>query len=139
MYVFFALARIPFVRKSKKIYVIYCVLFALASLTIYLTVMVKTETTYVSTFGYYMILALAFIFAYSLKTSDNAELIRNLAISTYSIFAVAIIVVVFAVIALLAGDGGDCSCDCGDGECCECCECAEGFDVGGGSKKKKSK
>ena len=83
-----------------------------------------------------MIIELAFIFAMSLEVNNRGELIRNLALSTYSVFIVAIIAGV-VIIAALAG--GDCDCDCGADGCCEpdYCDCIDCFDSDKKRKKKK--
>lgn len=136
LWVFFALSKIPFIHKSKAAYIALCVIYACLSALIYYIAVLKTETTYLSTFGYYMILELAFIFAMSLEVNTKEELIRNLTLSTYSIFLVAIIA---AVVVVIAAASGDCSCDCGpegccDGECCECLDCG-----GGGGNESSAK
>ena len=83
-----------------------------------------------------MIIELAFIFAMSLDVNNKRELIRNIALSTYSVFIVAIIAGV-VIIAALAG--GDCDCDCGADGCCEpdCCDCSGCSDSD--NKKRKEK
>ncbi len=127
LWVFFALSRIPFIRHSGVAYAVYCAVFVILSVVGYLVVMAKTETTYVSTFGYYMIIELAFIFAMSLEVHTPEELIRNLTLSTYSVLIVAIIAGVIILVAAAGGDG--CDCDCGDG-CGDCCDCCDGFGNG---------
>lgn len=136
LWVFFALSKIPFIHKSKTAYTVLCVLYAILSGVFYFLVMLKTETTFVSTCGFYMIIELAFIFAMSLEVNNKKELIRNLELSTYSVFIVAIIAGV-VIIAALAG--GDCDCDCGADGCCEpeCCDCIDCFDSNKKRKKKK--
>jgi len=136
LWVFFALSKIPFIHKSKAAYTCLCVIYAVLSGVFYFLVMLNTETTFVSTCGYYMIIELAFIFAMSLEVNNREELIRNLALSTYSVFIVAIIAGVVIVAALA---GGDCDCDCGADGCCEpdCCDCIDCFDTDKKRKKKK--
>jgi hypothetical protein len=136
LWIFFALSKIPFIHKSKAAYTCLCVLYAVLSGALYFLVMMNTETTFVSTCGYYMIIELAFIFAMSLEVNNKKELIRNLALSTYSVFIVAIIAGVVIVAALA---GGDCDCDCGADGCCEpdCCDCIDCFDSDKKRKKKK--
>ena len=135
LWVFVALTKIPFIHRSKIKYITLCVIYAALSAVFYFAVMVKTETTYVSTFGYYMIIELAFIFAMSLEVHTKEELIRNLTLSTYSVFIVAIIAAVF--IALAAADG-DCPCDIGADGCCECADCCD-LDIGAERRAKKKK
>lgn len=141
LWCFFALSKIPFIHKSKAAYAILCIAYAILSLVLYLIVMLNTETTYVSTFGYYMIIELAFIFAMSLEVNNSDELIRNLTLSTYSVLIVAIIAAVIMLIAAGGGDGCDCDCTpdgCCDGleGCCDGCSCGEGS---GGKKRKRKK
>lgn len=138
LWIFFALSRIPIFRRSRVAYIILAVSYAVLSGVGYLFVMLNTRTTFVSTFGYYMIIELAFIFAMSLEVENKRQLFRNLTLSTYSVFAVAVGVAVAVVLALLMGDGGDCDCDLG----CECCECLDGcgnYDVGESGAKRARK
>jgi hypothetical protein len=134
--VFFFISKLPFVNGSKRAYTALCVIYAIASVAGYIVVVFTTETTYVSTFGYYMIIELAFIFAMSLEVDNMDGLIRNLTLSTYSVFVVAIIVAIFVIIA--AAGGGDCDCDCGGMDCGDCCDCGDpGLDFSSSKKKKK--
>ena len=126
LWIYFAIIRIPVVKESKGVTIAVTALYAVLSIVIYLLLVFGTETNFVSTIGYYAFIELSFIFAMSLEVNDNKELIRNLTISTYSVFIVAIVVAVFA----LAASGGDCDCDCGG---CDCDGC------GGESKKAKRK
>ena len=138
LWLFFAISRIPFIRHNKTAFIIFSILFVLISVGVYIFLVTTTQTTYVSTLGYYAIIQLGFIFAMSLEASDRDELIRNLTLSTYSVFVVAIIVAVFVIIAMLGGDGLDCDCDCG-GDCCDCCEgCDTGANFTPSKKKKKN-
>jgi len=135
LWVFFALSRLPFIRGSGSAYALLCVLYLVASVGAYLAVMLSTKTTYVSTFGYYMAIELAFIFAMSMEVSSVEGLVRNLTLSTYSVLIVALIA---GVIALAVAGGGDCDCDCDCGNCDggDCgCDC--GHSDGTHKKKKK--
>ena len=141
VWVFFLASRVPIFRNSRKAYIILLLSYIAITGGAYIAVVFTTKTTFVSTFGYYMLIELAFIFAMSLDAKNPAELIRHITISTYSIFVVAIIAAVLVLIGALAG-GGDCDCDCdGDGicECCECCDGGNDCNPGGGSDKKRSK
>ena len=80
LWVFFVIAHVPVFKHHAKTYVI---LFVLISLVGYVTVVFTTKTTFVSTFGYYMLLELAFIFAMCKSTAEPAELLRAITISTY--------------------------------------------------------
>ncbi len=139
LWLYFAISRIPFIRGSRTGMIIFSAVFVVLSVVAYIILVNKTETTYLSTIGYYAIIELGFIFAMSLEARDRDELIRNLTLSTYSVFVVAVIVAVFVIIAALGGDGLDCDCDCG-GDCCECCDCSDpGLDFGSSKKKKRDR
>ena len=136
LWVFFALTKIPFVHRSKAAYTLLCVLYVILSAVLYIIAVAKTHTTYLSTFGYYMIIELAFIFAMSLEVNEPGELIRNLTLSTYSIF-LAVIIGAVVIIAVAAGGDGDCDCDCGPDGCECCCDGLDCYDGTTGQKKKK--
>lgn len=134
LWLYFAVSRIPFIRGSRTGMIIFSAVFVVISVVAYIILVNKTETTYLSTLGYYAIIELGFIFAMSLEARTREDLIRNLTLSTYSVFVVAIIVAVFVIIAALGGDGLDCDCDCG-GDCCDCGD--PGLDFSSSKKKKK--
>ncbi len=98
LWLFWLLAKIPVFNRHTKLFMI---LFVLLSLAAYITVVFTTKTTFVSTFGYYMIIVLAFIFAMCKSTDEPSELVRAVTLSTYSVFAVAFIV---GLAILLDGD-----------------------------------
>ena len=100
LWIVFALSRLKFARNHPTLFVI---IVTLLSLTAYVLLVVFTKTTYVSTFGYYMIIEIAFLFAMFSSTDDEFELFRKVTLSTYSVFVVAIIIVIM----LLSGEGGD--------------------------------
>lgn len=134
LWLYFAISRIPFIRGSRTGMIVFSAVFVVLSLVAYIILVNKTETTYLSTLGYYAIIELGFIFAMSLEARTREDLIRNLTLSTYSVFVVAIIVAVFVIIAALGGDGLDCDCDCG-GDCCDCGD--PGLDFSSSKKKNK--
>ncbi|MBQ7344081.1 MAG: hypothetical protein IJW53_04890 [Clostridia bacterium] len=138
LWIYFALIHIPVVKESAGVTVAVSVLYVLISIVIYVILVLKTETSFVSTAGFYAFIEISFIFAMSMEVNDNEELIRNLTLSTYSVFVVAAIVAVFALMA--ASGSGDCDCDCGgcdcDGSCCDGCDCG-GSDSAKATKKKK--
>ena len=96
------------------------------SLVAYLLLVFLTTTTWVSTFGYYMLIEIAFILAMYSKAASIGELIRSLALSTFAVFGV----IVFIAVIMLSGDASGCDCDCSG------CDCDCGI---GDSKSKKSK
>ena len=124
LWIYFAIIRIPDIKESAGVTVAVTVIYIVISILIYVLLVLGTKTTFVSTVGFYAFLEISFIFAMSLEVNDGKELIRNLTLSTYSVFAVAIIVAVFALMAA-AGDG-DCDCDCGGCECADACDCCDG-------------
>ena len=127
---FFLLSRIPIFERHPAPFV---AAFLLISLVGYLVLVFTTKTTYVSTFGYYMLIELAFVIAVYAETGSLRELLRALALSTFSVFGV----IVFVAIMILAAMGGDCDID-GDG-CCDLCECVDDcgdFKLGRGKKHK---
>ena len=132
IWIFFLISRIPFIRRHSRVYKIFVLIWVLTSAVLYAIVVFNTRTTFVSTFGYYMLIELAFIFAMSLEVDSPEGLVRNITLSTYSIFAVAIILLVMI---LIGSQGGDCDCD-GDGAC-DCCEACDGFNCSGDSNDKK--
>ena len=98
LWLFFIITRIPLLKRHPKLV---AVLFTLVSFLAYIGVVSTTVTTFVSTFGYYMLVVLAFIFAMCKSTSDSLALVRALTLSTYSLFAVALIVAIMMIL----GDG----------------------------------
>lgn len=106
--IFYLSLYIPFLEKHINVYIwIYLAL----SLVGYLIVMFNTETTYVSTFGYYMIIEIAFILAMCNHQLTAKHLFRDIVLSTYSVLIVAIIIALIMLGADsldgLDGIGGD--------------------------------
>lgn len=128
LWVFYLINFIPAVRKRFKLFFI---LFLIISLIGYVLLVAFTKTTYVSTFGFYAIVEIAFIFAMCKKTESINDLIRNITLSSYSVIVVAILILIMIV----AEDGLDL--DCGfdiDGV-----HLLEGVDFNIGNNKRKSK
>ena len=139
LWVYFALGRIFCYGKGKEWWLGLTLIYMVLSGALYLLVMLNTKTTYVSTFGYYMLIEMAFIYAMSLEASTGEDLIRNLTYSTFSVFGVAVIVGVFV---LIAAGGGDVDCDCDCGDACECCDCFSGvgdYNATSSTKRKNRK
>lgn len=124
LFVFCSLSRLPVIRDHRAIYTAAVLVISGAA---YLMAVLLTGTTYVSTFGYYMLIEIAFLFALYAEPVGKKSLFRYLTLSTYSIFGVAVIIAVIALLAVL-GDG-DCDCDlspCAEGaDCCDCFDCAD--------------
>lgn len=98
--VFYAILYIPFIEKHFEAYLI---VFLMVTLIVYGVVICTTETTFVSTFGYYVIIEVAFIFAMCNHADTLDELFRNITLSTYSVLVVAIIIALL----MLCEDGVD--------------------------------
>ena len=77
--------------------------FLILTLISYILVFIFSETTFISTFGYFVIIEIAFIFAMCKKEDDFADLFRNITISSFSVFIVAIIMLLI----MLECDGLD--------------------------------
>ena len=106
--VFYALLYIPTIEKHFKIYIL--IMLAI-TVIIYFILVCAAKTTFLSTFGYYLIIEVAFIFAMCADADAISELLFNITVSTYSVFIVAIII----AICMFAGDGFDLPIDGGDG------------------------
>ncbi len=99
LWLFHLLSKISFCRRHPKPFIVVFVLFSLIA---YATLISTTDTTFLSTLGYFSIVELGFIFAMCKSSKGRSELIRNLTLSTFSIFAIAVFI---AVMMLLDGDG----------------------------------
>lgn len=100
LWVYYLLLYIPFFDKHCGWFTLG---FVILSVVFYLIVMANTTTTYVSTFGYYMIIEIAFIIGLCLESNTIHELLKNMVICSYSVFIVALIIGIL----MLAGDGAD--------------------------------
>lgn len=98
LWFFYLLLFIPIFNRNYERFLI---IFLIVSFFAYIPLVCFTETTYVSTIGYYTIIVMAFIFAMSSAENTVKGLIRSITLSTYSVFIVAII------IALMIASGGD--------------------------------
>lgn len=137
LWIYFALIHIPAVKESAGVTVAVTALYLIISIVIYILLVLKTHTNFVSTAGFYAFIEISFIFAMSFEVNDRDELIRNLTLSTYSVLVVAIIVAVIALIAM-SGDG-DCDCDCGGCDCCDGCDCPSDTGKSKTAKKKRKR
>ncbi len=80
---------IPFLEKHINVYIW---IFLVLTLIVYLVVMFLSETTYVSTFGYFVIIEIGFILAMCHHQHTAKHLFRDIVLSTYSVLIVAIII-----------------------------------------------
>ena len=76
----------------------------------YTVAVALTETTFLSTFGYYMLVVSSFIYAIVSHSDDKKQLMRALTLSTYTVVVVAIIVAV-----LIFAEDADLDIDFGGG------------------------
>lgn len=104
LWVFYLLLFVPIFNIN---YTAFTIIFMILSIIVYVLVVIFTKTTFVSTYGWYMIIEIAFIFALSIKNDDNKQLFKYVVISTYSVIVVAI----FMLLIMLSGDGIDLSFD----------------------------
>ena len=135
LWIYFSVIRIPLIRRSTKMCIASTVIYFATTIAIYIYFAITTKTNFLSTIGYYMLIEAAFIFAMMLEVNSREELIRNLTLSTYSVFVVAIIIAVIAATAVL-GDG-DCDIDCCGDCCCDTVDFAGDIATGGKNKKHK--
>lgn len=98
--IFYFSLYIPFFEKHINIYIW---VFLIVTLVVYLIVMFESNTTYVSTFGYFVIIEIAFILAMCNHQYTLKYLFRDVVVSTYSVLIVAIIIALI----MFAGDGLD--------------------------------
>lgn len=99
--VFAAFLLIP---KINDHYGIFMLVFVLILLAVYILLVMFTQNTWVSTLGFYGIVALAFVVGLSLSTDAEAFPYATLVWSSYSILICAVII---AIVVLSEGDGID--------------------------------
>ena len=122
LWVYHLLLRIPLLSRHAAVFTSAWLILSLLG---YLALVFLTTTTWVSTFGYYMLIEIAFILAMYSETESLGELVRSLALSTFAVLGV----IVF-IAAMMASGGGDCDCDCSG------CDCGGDCDIGSSKKKK---
>ena len=94
LWVFYAICYIPFVERHFFAFFIgYFIVTGIA----YIFVIAFTQTTFVSTFGYYMIIEMGFLIALCFEAQTFSRFLRLLALSTFSIIIVTIIIAVLFV------------------------------------------
>ena len=87
--VFYFLLYIPFFDKNFKFYIWSFLIITLIS---YIMIIIFSKTTFMSTFGYFVIIEIAFIFAMCKKEEDFTDLFRNITLSSFSVLIVAVII-----------------------------------------------
>ena len=94
LWVFFFAGLIPpFARHAKVCFLV----FLLAGAAVYLIFVCVTETAFLSTFGYFMLVEAGFIFGMLFSAENIKRLLRIAALSSYSVFIVAVIIAVTAL------------------------------------------
>ena len=100
LWLFYAINLIPFVERHFFAFFIgYFIISGIA----YIAVIALTHTTFVSTFGYYMIIETGFLVALCFEANTFSRFLRLLALSTFSVIIVAVIIAIL----FIAGEGGD--------------------------------
>ncbi len=118
LWLYFILSKIAFFENRI---ILYTVLFLILSVSAYIPLVIFTKTTFLSTFGYYILIELAFVYAVLANSEGKRSLLRDFTLSTYSVFGIAVLMVAIAALCLASGDG-DCDCDCDCVDCCDCCD-----------------
>lgn len=88
---------IPFIERHIKLYFW---IFVVLSLAVYIWLLFTTKTTYLSTFGFYSIVNVLFIFAMCRDSRNIRSFIRKMTLSTSGVALVAVIIAVL----MLDGD-----------------------------------
>lgn len=108
LFIFYLLSFIPFVDKH---YGWVSIVFIILSLVGYIILIATTQTTYLSTFGYYMIVELAFILTLCMGSERYEKFVNEMMYASFSILIVALVIAFI----MLAASGGDLSLDVGGG------------------------
>ena len=87
--IFYCSLYIPFFEKHINVYIW---IFIILTVVGYIFVVCFSKTTYVSTFGYFVIIEIAFILAMCHQQHTVKHLYRDIVLSTYSVIVVAIII-----------------------------------------------
>ena len=88
--IFYVLSYIPIFSKHFKSYLL---TFLVVSIVAYIILIIVTKTSYLSTFGYYMIIEIGFLLALSVYTENINDLIKSISLSTFLVIIVAIIII----------------------------------------------
>ena len=91
LWIFFGLCLIPAIKRHIKLFFWVWLFLSFIGYTVAVAL---TETTFLSTFGYYMLVVSSFIYAIVSHSEDKKQLMRALTLSTYTVVVVAIIVAV---------------------------------------------
>lgn len=88
LWVTYGIKQLP-VLKNHSVFTTVALL--LISLVGYVLLVIYTKTTYISTYGYYMIVEVAFFFAVCLPATDEKNLLSHMVVATYSVVTVAVL------------------------------------------------
>ncbi len=86
---FFLLSLIPIFSSH---YEVFSVIVLLLSIISYVVLIILTSTNYLSTYGYYMIIEIGFIFALSVYNENYKSMMKSISFSTFLVIIVAIII-----------------------------------------------
>lgn len=100
LWIVYAITRIPFIKQDP--FVTKLVVFILVGISIvaYIFLIIFVKTTWLSTFGYNMIIQLSLMIAVYIHSDDVPHLIKHLLLCSYSVIIVAIII----ALVVLGGD-----------------------------------
>lgn len=99
IWLFVALCQIPVLaRHIRAFFWVWLILSALG----YFAAVTFTKTTFVSTFGIYMLVLCSFAYAVVRPAENKRELLRTLTVSTYTVF---VLIVIIAVLSAASADG----------------------------------
>lgn len=108
LWMFYLFLYLPFIEKYINVFFI---LYVILSLIGYVLLIIFTKTTWLSTFGYYMIVEISFIIGLCMTTDSIDELVKIMLLCSFSVFIVALIIAIL----MLGGDGIDFDFDLGIG------------------------
>lgn len=100
LWIYFLYSKLPYFDNHPTFLTIF---FIIITIIAYIISVLATETTFVSTVGYYLIIEVAFLFAMCIQVDTYKKLFRNVLLSTFSVIAVAIIIALI----MLGGDSFD--------------------------------
>lgn len=107
LFLLYLIMRLPPAERHPNLTAALLIVLSLAG---YILLLIFTRTTYVSTFGFYMLVETGFFFALCLPSKERTDLLTELFTATYSVIAVALLMLI-----LIGGEGDfDLGIDLGD-------------------------
>ena len=119
LWMVYLITKIPIIEQNPLVIKRVVIILVIVSIVAYIFLIIFVKTTWLSTFGYHMIVQLALMIAVYIHSDDLPQLMKSLLLCSYSVIIVAIII---ALIVL----GGDFDFDVD-------------LDLGGSSKNKKNR